>query len=257
MERAMTMPYRTTLAAACVATLIGMSQANAADKADITLYRSDSAALYASAGDSNINDGYAVVREQRSVTLEAGIHDVVLGDLPTNLDAEALALGFPDGNAQVVSQRLLLGQGTNAALTGLIGGTVDVLGESGQSIATGTLLRAGDDGLVIRNGNGGTSLIRQYAGVRVSTGDFPSGSSLRLRVNAARSGQTNAVLSYPTSGLGWRAAYVATLQAGSVCRMQFESRASIANRSGRDWHDTKLTLIAVSRISPSLPGHAR
>ncbi|HEY8681785.1 MAG TPA: DUF4139 domain-containing protein, partial [Rhodanobacter sp.] len=53
-----------------------------------------------------------------------------------------------------------------------------------------------------------------------------------------------AVLSYPTSGLGWRAAYVATLQPGAACRMQFESRASIANRSGRDWHDTQLTLIA-------------
>jgi hypothetical protein len=52
------------------------------------------------------------------------------------------------------------------------------------------------------------------------------------------------VLSYPTSGIGWRAAYVATLQPGNSCSMQFESRASIANRSGRDWHDAKLTLIA-------------
>jgi hypothetical protein len=37
---------------------------------------------------------------------------------------------------------------------------------------------------------------------------------------------------------------VATLQSGAACRMRFESRASIANRSGRDWQSAQLTLIA-------------
>jgi hypothetical protein len=80
--------------------------------------------------------------------------------------------------------------------------------------------------------------------VNTQGGSFPTGSSLRLRVDAARGGQADAVLSYPTSGIGWRASYVATLQPGNTCSMQFESRASIANRSGRDWQDIHLTLIA-------------
>jgi hypothetical protein len=49
-----------------------------------------------------------VVREQRSVTLQAGVHDMVLGDLPIISIAEAMALGFPGGEAKVISQRLLL-----------------------------------------------------------------------------------------------------------------------------------------------------
>ena len=226
-----------------IATLCSISSAWAADGASITLYRSDSPALYASSGDGNANDGYAVVRERRSITLQPGVHDVVLGDLPNHLDAEAMALGFPGDEAKVISQRLLLGQGPNAALTGLTGSTVSVLGDNGQALASGTLLRAGEDGLVVR-GNSGTTLIRQYAAVNTEGGNFPTGSSLRLRVDASRGGAANAVLSYPTSGIGWRAAYVATLQAGTSCSMQFESRASIANRSGRDWHDANLTLIA-------------
>lgn len=238
----MTIRHRTVLAVA-LATLCGTSWAWAADGASITLYRSDSAALYASSGETDSNDGYAVVREQRALTLQSGVHDVVLGDLPNHLDAEAMALGFPGGEAKVISQRLLLGQGPNAALTGLTGSTISVLGDNGQALANGTLLRAGDDGLVVRSGNG-TTLIRQYAAVNTPGGNFPTGSSLKLRVDASRSGQANAVLSYPTSGIGWRAAYVATLQPGNACNMQFESRASIANRSGRDWHDGKLTLIA-------------
>lgn len=240
----MTLQPRTALAIACMAACCGSPLARAADGADITLYRSDSPALYASNGDNDPNEGYAVVREQRTLTLQAGSQSIVIGDLPDHLDAEALALGFPGGSAKVASQRLLLGQGTNAALTGLTGRAVVVLGDDGQTLAAGTLLRAGDDGLVVRGNDGSSVLIRQFAGVRVSGGDIPTGSSLYLRVDAARAGATDAVLSYPTSGLGWRAAYVATLQPGAACRMQFESRASIANRSGRDWHDARLTLIA-------------
>jgi hypothetical protein len=247
MERPMTIQHRTALAIAC-AVFCSASLAQAADNASITLYRSDNPSLYASSGNGSIDDGYAVVREQRGVSLRSGVHDIVIGDLPNNLDAEAMALGFPGGEAKVISQRLLLGQGANAALTGLTGSTIRVYGSNGDTIVIGTLLRAGDDGLVVTDTNGsssgGTMLVRNYAAVSTTSDNFPTGSSLRLRVDASRSGQANAVLSYPTSGIGWRAAYVATLQPGSTCSMQFESRASIANRSGRDWSDTKVTLIA-------------
>ncbi|CAM5476495.1 DUF4139 domain-containing protein [Rhodanobacter lindaniclasticus] len=238
----MTTAHRTALALACLAAMATASTAQAADSATLTLYRSDSAALYASQG-GDVDAGYAVVREQRSLKLAAGTHDVVVGDLPTAIDAEALSLAFPDGNAKVISQRLLLAQGANAALTGLTGHTVEALGAGGLPLANGTLLRAGD-GLLIRGNNGDTTLVTHYAAVRATGADFPTGSSLSLRVDAARAGQARAVLSYPTAGLGWRAAYVATLQPGDVCRMQFESRASIANRSGRDWQDAQVTLIA-------------
>ncbi|MEO6800233.1 MAG: DUF4139 domain-containing protein [Rhodanobacter sp.] len=240
----MTTSPRSVLAL-CIATtlaLAGMAPARAASPTALTVYRSDSSALYASSGDGSVADGYAVVREQRALQLTAGTHDVVLGDLPVHIDPEAIALGFPDGHVQVVSQRLLLAEGTSGALTGLVGHTINVLGSNGESLAVGTLMRAGD-GLLVK-GASGTTLVRHYAAVRSGDGSFPTGSSLDLRVDAARSGSVNASLSYPTSGLGWRAAYVATLQPGGVCRMQFESRASIANRSGRDWNDARLTLIA-------------
>lgn len=240
----MSSPRRTTLAVALTCIIgAGASTAHAADGTEVTLYRSDNASLYATNGDGSVDGGYAVVRERRALTLTAGTHDVVIGDLPTSIDAEALALGFPKGDATVVFQRLLLAQGQSAALTGLTGRTVDVLGSTGQTLASGTLLRAGD-GLLVRDNAGNTTLVTTYSGVRTTGAEFPTGSSLNLRVDAAHAGATTAVLSYPTTGIGWRAAYVATLQPGNSCRMQFESRASIANRSGRDWKNTQLTLIA-------------
>jgi hypothetical protein len=71
-----------------------------------------------------------------------------------------------------------------------------------------------------------------------------SGAILNLKLQSDRSGQADAVLSYPTSGLGWRASYIGVLQDGGSCKLQLESRASIANRSGRDWNGVKLSLIA-------------
>lgn len=231
-----------SLTLACLAALAAVPAANAAANTEITLYRSDSPALFASGGDGSVGDGYAVVRERRTLALQAGTQDTALGDLPLYLDPEAIALAFPDGSAKVVSQRLLLGQGNEAALTGLIGREVEVLGDTGEPLASGTLLRAAN-GLLVKGAQGNT-LVRGYAAVRARGGDFPSGSSLRLRVDATRAGTATATLSYPTGGLGWRAAYVATLQPGAACRMQFESRASIANRSGRDWNNASLKLVA-------------
>jgi hypothetical protein len=208
----------------------------------LTLYRSDSAALYTAAGDGSLGEGHAVVREQRTLQLKTGTQDITLGDLPVYLDPEAIGLAFANGQAKVISQRLLLGQGNEAAMVGLVGRDVDVLGDTGQSLAKGTLLRAGT-GLLVK-GALGTTLVRDYAAVRSSGAGFPTGASLRLRVNAIQAGNAIATLSYPTAGLGWRAAYVASLQPGNACRMQLESRASIANRSGRGWHDTTLKLVA-------------
>jgi hypothetical protein len=238
----MPLPARSTLACACLTLLCATPLARASEATELTLYRSDNPALYAASGDGSVGEGYAVAREQRTLALKAGLQDLTLGDLPLYLDPEAIALAFPAGQATVVSQRLLLGQGNEAALAGLVGREVDVLGDSGQSLANGTLLRAGN-GLLVRS-TLGTTLVRDYAAVRSSGGEFPTGASLRLRVDAARAGQAAATLSYPTAGLGWRAAYVATLEPGQACRMRFESRASIANRSGRDWNGATLKLVA-------------
>ncbi len=235
---------------ACTVALGGTASARAAAPTALTVYRSDSSALYASSGVGSVDDGYAVVREQRALKLVAGTHDVIVGDLPIHIDPEAIALGFPDGGAKVLSQRLLLAEG---ALTGLVGHKITVLGSNGEALADGTLVRAGN-GLLVR-GLPGTTWVRDYAAVRLGEGAFPAGASLDLRVQATRDGPVDAVLSYPTNGLGWRAAYLATLQSGAACRVQFDSRASIANRSGRDWNDAQVTLIAgaPNMAKPSAP----
>ncbi|RDD79955.1 DUF4139 domain-containing protein [Dyella tabacisoli] len=230
-----------TLALACIAATTTATAAPA-DHTELTLYRSDDAALFGTGDGGNVQAGYAVAREPRQLDLKSGVQDLSIGGLPLFLDTEALSLFVEGDAAKVLSQRLRLGQGQNAALGSLVGQSIEVLGNNAQPLASGTLLRAGN-GLLVRDAAGNTSLIRDYAAVR-ARGNFNTGSSLELRVDAARAGTAKAMLSYPTSGLGWRAAYIGTLLPGASCKMQFESRASIANRSGRDWSGVQLKLIA-------------
>src|SRR5690349_6872480 len=180
----MPQPPRRTLAFACLAACLAPTVQAA--NTELTLYRSDSPALYTAAGNGSVGEGHAVVREQRALQLKAGTQDVSLGDLPLYLDPEAIALAFANDRAKVVSQRLLLGQGNEAALAGLVGQEITVLGGNGETLAQGVLQRAGG-GLLVK-GTPGTTLVRDYAAVRSSAGDFPTGASLRLRVDAARAG---------------------------------------------------------------------
>ncbi|WP_338068481.1 MULTISPECIES: DUF4139 domain-containing protein [Dyella] len=233
---------RSILALSCAAVIGSATAAPATGRTELTLYRSDDGALYNVGDGGSVEAGYAMAREPRQIDLKQGVQDIVLGGLPAYLDSEALALNIDNGAGKVLSQRLRIGQGADAALGSLVGQPVDVVGSSGQVIASGTLLRA-SNGLLVSDAQGQTSLVREYAAVR-ARGTFNTGSSLELRVEGARAGKATASLSYPTGGLGWRAAYIGTLADGNSCKLQFESRASIANRSGRDWNDTQLTLIA-------------
>jgi hypothetical protein len=214
------------------------------ERTALTLYRAEGDQLFATNGEAVSGDGYAVVHERRSFDLKGGAQDLSIDGLPSALDSEALSLRFPGKGTRVVSQRLLLGQGFDGAVAGLVGHNVTAIGTTGQPIASGTLVRGGDT-LVIREANGQASLIKSYAALRAADAtDFARGSTLQVRVAGGNAGNTTAQLDYPTSGLGWRGAYVATIVPGASCKMNFDAAASIANRSGRDWKDVSLKLVA-------------
>ena len=65
----------------------------------------------------------------------------------------------------------------------------------------------------------------------------------QVSLDVADAGTKPATLTYPTSGLGWRAAYAALLDdSGNSCKLRLDALASIANRSGRDYAGTTIKL---------------
>jgi len=215
--------------------------ASAADPA-VTIYRSDSDTLF-DAGNQPVADGHAIVHEQRALSLAGGRQTVVVDGLPTMLDTEAVAIDF-GGAARVLGQRVM-SAGDGGLLAAPRGESVQVFGADGKPLADGTLVAIDGNGLGVRGANGRVSYVRDYARVEFAEGSGLPGSTLQVAVDG-KAGAAPATLTYPTSGLGWRAAYSVLLLGDDGCRLRLDALASIANRSGRDYAGAKLKLIAGS-----------
>lgn len=234
-----------------IAALLTAPAVHAANNTDLTIYHADNDALFSGAAQGTLDAGHALVHEKRALTVAAGNHEIRIDGLPATLDPEAIAVGFGAGPGMtVLGQRVVLANASaTGALGGAIGSHVDVL-TSGMSIDVGgggfrgVLLGASDNGVLVRTSDGNVHLIHDYASVTLPPDSITGGSTLLLDVDAKASGKRDAKLTYMTSGLGWRAAYKATLAAGGACRMQFDPQASIANRSGRDYRDATIKLVA-------------
>lgn len=251
------MPRR-SLVAAIIALLVSPA-VFAATAPSLTIYHADSDALFSGASQGTLDAGHALVHETRALDVAAGNHELRIGGLPATLDPEAVSVGFGGKPAvTVLGQRVVLANAsTSGALDGAIGSTVSVSNDMRGNtltdpVLTGVLVGASDTGLLLRTADGKMHFIHQYASVTLPADSVSGGSSLLLSVYARSAGSRDARLTYTTSGLGWRAAYKATLADGSACRMQFEMEASIANRSGRDYSGAAITLVAGQ---PNLGNH--
>ena len=230
------------LLCAALAALLTTPAAFAADPASLTVYHADNDALFSGNTQGTLDAGHALVHERRTLDLQAGNHQIRIGGLPAALDPEAVAVAL-GSNASVLGQRVVLANASaNGALDGAIGSQVEV--QSGGGSFSGELLGASENGVLVRTRDGTVHLVHDYASVTLPGDAVSGGSALLLDVDAKSAGNRDAHLTYTTSGLGWRAAYNATLASGSACRMQFKPEASIANRSGRDYDSATIKLVA-------------
>ncbi len=212
--------------------------AAAADPA-LTIYRSDGDALF-EAGNAPVADGHAIVHEQRSLQLAGGRQTVVVGGLPTMLDTEAVAIDL-GGAGRVLAQRVL-SAGDGGALAAHRGERIRLSTGDGRVVAEGVLVALDGGNLGVRGDDGQVRYVRDYATAQFPDSTGLPGSTLQVAVDG-KAGTAPATLTYPTSGLGWRAAYSALLLEGD-CKLRLDALATIANRSGRDFPNAKLKLVA-------------
>lgn len=206
----------------------------------LTIYRSDSDALF-EGGTAPIADGHAVVHEPRTLQLAGGKQTVVIDGLPSMLDTEAVVIDL--GSAGRVLAQRVVSAGDAGALAAHRGERVQVFGADNKVIADGILIALDGGNLGIRGSDGRISYIRDFARITFPEGSGLPGSTLQIAVDG-KAGSAAASLTYPTSGLGWRAAYSALLAGDDTCTLRLDALASIANRSGRDFSGANLKLIA-------------
>lgn len=209
------------------------------DSTDLTIYRSSGSALFQGGG-SPVADGYSVVHEQRSVSIDASDGTATIDGLPSMLDAEAISVDLGPRHA-LLAQRVLAA-GDSGTLAAHRGERVQVRSAAGEVLVEGVLVGIDAGSLIIEAGHGQVQLLREWGSITFQDSSGRPGSTLQLLVEG-KPGVRNAALSYPTSGIGWRAAYSAVLTRPD-CQIELHALASIANRSGRDFQAAQIKLVA-------------
>lgn len=236
---------RHPLTLALLATLFAAAPAVASDT--LTVYSGDFDAVSQSEPQSG-GPGFALVERKVGFDLRAGDNAVSLGGLPLALDAGSVRLA-PRGDARVLGQRFDFALASqDELLRRALGQSVTVeqaVGSERRSL-TGTLVAAGN-GLTLRLPDGRIKVLADYASFELAK--MPAGivnePTLAWSLASARGGRQDFDLSYATGGLAWRAEYrVDTQGLGRDCRLALDGAAMVVNRSGADFNDVRLTLVA-------------
>jgi hypothetical protein len=253
---------RSLLASALATALSAASAAPAQADGRLTIYSGDFDAVAQSQGEPG-GPGFALVDRKLSFELRDGANEVSLGGLPRALDSASVVLTPPAGVA-VRGQRFDFALADQSELLRrALGQQVSVEQAVGneRQVYTGTLVAAGD-GLTLRLPDGRIKVLSQYSSFELPR--LPAGvvnePTLSWTLAADRAGRQAFDLGYASAGLAWRAEYrIDARGLGNACRMSLEGAAMVVNRSGADFDDVQLTLVAgePNRASPERGPMAR
>ncbi len=201
------------------------------------------------------NAGAALVHEQRSLSLEAGINHVVLRDIAATIDPTSVnfrSLSGPAGTVALEQSYIPDQRNPETLLARYLSEPVAITTNDGASFS-GELLRIGKDRAVLRTDANELAFVRLYD---IRTIQFPSPpddhlaeAALQILVDSASAGQHEVELSYLAGGISWTADYNLRLAADETS-LDLRGYVTLQNRSGRDYSDANLRLVAgeINRI---------
>ena len=159
------------------------------------------------------NEGTALIRDQRTMTLEQGINSITLRDVAATIDPTSFnfkSLSDPAGTV-VLEQNYRYDKGdAEALLAGFLGETVDITVSSDVRYS-GELLRLHEEKAILRTGAREIVFISLYniRGIQFPAlpDDLYAGPTLQLLLNSSGAGAQDVELSYLARGMNWTADY--------------------------------------------------
>jgi hypothetical protein len=162
------------------------------------------------------NQGLALVKETRTLSLTQGTQPMAISDVPAQIDPTSVyfkSLTDPAGTVVLEQNFEYDVVSTDKLLTTFVGQTVVLITDDGSRYE-GTLLNA--SGEIILQDKDGKVMVVSRGNVRDVTfpelpKDLITKPTLVWLVDAAKAGDQNAEITYLTNGIGWQANYVLLL----------------------------------------------
>ncbi len=190
------------------------------------------------------NNNLGVVKETRMVDLQRGISEVKITDVAAQIDPTSVYIKL---HGTVIEQNYQYDLvSVSKILEKYLDKSIQLIDEKGE-LLEGILLSAQGGQIILRNRNGGLTMLGTIDKYRINVADLPEGlitkPTLIWKVDSRSSGRQNVEISYQTSGMQWRAEYVAVLNQDDS-KLDLKAWVSIENRSGASYPNATLKLIA-------------
>jgi hypothetical protein len=195
------------------------------------------------------NNNLALVQDQRRLDLPAGRSRIEFKDVSAGIKPETVALS--GSGIGVVEQNFDYDLLTPAKMMEkAVGHQIQIVrtnpGNGAQTTETATVLSV-NDGVVLRIGNRIEVLRDDGIPTRVIFSSIPenlrASPTLSVTVDAASAGPRDATLSYLTTGLSWKADYVALFDEKQGT-LKFQGWVTLTNNSGSSFQNARTQLIA-------------
>ena len=208
--------------------------------------------VFRNGGEGVAVPGYALVREQRAFTLEAGRNAVRVTDVPALIDPTTVSfasLTHPQAT-RVVEQSFEFDLTSTAKLLSrYLDREITVEQPRGDRVeaVSGTLVGT-LGGLTLRQPDGSVRVVEQRSGIRLPglPGGLISKPTLAWDIETTARGTHQARMSYQTGGMTWWTDYNLTYSEPrpGECRLDVSAWVTLVNQSGASYRDARLKLVA-------------
>ena len=259
---------KTILAALCAAPIAFSAVADTSEGSDtaLTIYSSaQSGAIspdqYRNGGQGQNIPGYALIRQERNVTLDKGRTLIRFTDVAAQIDPTTVSftsLTDPEGTRVIEQNYQFDLVSTEKLLEKYIDNEVTVEQQRGDKTETITgVLTSTAGNLILKSNDGSVRIVNGYAGVKLPKlpGGLITKPTLVWDVATQKPGAHRTRVAYQTGGITWWADYNFTYSEGkdaNSCKLDASAWVSILNQSGGSYSNAKLKLIAgdVQRAQP-------
>ncbi len=203
------------------------------------------------------NQGTALIRDQRTLALEAGANTVDFHDVAATIDAASVtfrSLTDPDGTVVLEQNYIYDLVDSDALLSRYLDETINVTTADG-TLYSGELLSGRRGEAILRAAEGEIVVIRLYDARDVRFPALPDGlitrPTLQWLLQSAAAGEQQVEITYLAGGMNWTADYNLLLNEGETS-LDLRGWVTLNNHSGRAFQDARLKLVAgeLSRIEP-------
>ena len=203
------------------------------------------------------NEGTALIRDQRTLTLEEGANTVDFRDVAATIDATSVtfhSLTDPDGTVVLEQNYIYDLVDSDALLTRYLDETINVTTADG-TLYSGELLSGRRGEAILRTAAGEIVVVRLFDARDIRFPALPEGlitrPTLQWLLQSAAAGEQQVEITYLAGGMNWTADYNLLLN-DDESALDLKGWVTLNNHSGRAFNDARLKLVAgdLNRIEP-------